>query len=98
MHRGTFTKFFIGKGYGFIQSPELDGDVFAHAKDCLLPPGTYPVVGDQCTFDIAYGALGPRAFNIRIAVRAQPEEEVAAGEQPYVERRIGGVWRRDSGS
>jgi cold shock CspA family protein len=94
MHKGTFTKFFVGKGFGFIVSTELDGDIFAHIKHCHVKPGTCPRPGDQCLFDVEDGPRGPHAINVRITYYAEPDP---AGSVGYVEYAEKGSWRRHSG-
>jgi cold shock CspA family protein len=95
MYKGTFKSFSPTRGFGFIQNAGL-GEVFCHVKNCHVAPGTYPIAGDKCLFDIEDGHRGVRAINVQITARVQPEQPV--GADGYVERRIGGVWRRDSGA
>jgi CspA family cold shock protein len=95
MHKGTFKSFDRNRGYGFIQSPELDGDTFAHAKNLHVAPGTCPVAGDQCLFDVEDGPRGPVAINVKITTRAHPEQQAGAGG--YIEYAVKGGWRRHSG-
>lgn len=92
MYKGTFKSFNRDRGFGFIENAGL-GDVFAHVKNCLVAPGTYPIAGDKCQFDLDQGHRGPRAINVKITARAQPEEPVGAGG--YVEYAEKGSWRRE---
>jgi hypothetical protein len=51
-----------------------------------LPPGEYPAVGDECTFDPGHDALGrPVANEVKIIRRAEPQDATHAG-MPYIQR------------
>ena len=65
VHKGTLTRYFPAKSFGFIRSDQL-GDVFLHANQIpegqrhLLAPGA--LIG----FDVKAGAKGPAAQNARV--------------------------------
>jgi cold shock CspA family protein len=95
MYKGTFKSFNCDRGFGFIQNAGL-GDVFCHVKNCHVAPGTYPIAGEKCQFDLEEGSRGPRAINVKITARAQPEQQpVGAGERSYIEYAVQGRWRRE---
>jgi cold shock CspA family protein len=79
MYKGTFKSFNCDRGFGFIENAGL-GDVFAHVKNCLVAPGTYPIAGDKCQFDLEEGSRGKRAVNIRITARAQLDDPPDGGD------------------
>lgn len=48
------------KGFGFIQSPELENDIFVHARDLSSPIRK----GDEVTFLIGRDSKGLRAIEV----------------------------------
>ena len=96
MPQGTFTKFFVEKGYGFIKSPNSAESYFAHIKHVEIPPGQYPEAGDEVTFQIVPGRDGrEQAINVKL-VRVGPAP-VKPDEQPRVEYPDGrGGWRPEA--
>jgi CspA family cold shock protein len=59
---GTVKWFNANKRYGFIQ-PESGNDVFVHAS--AIQDGGSLQDGQPVEFDIAQGAKGPQATNVR---------------------------------
>ena len=97
MPQGTFTKFFVEKGYGFVKSPNSAESYFAHIKHVEIPPGQYPEAGDEVTFQIAPGRGGrEQAINVKL-VREGASAPVKPDEQPWIEYPDGrGGWRPEA--
>jgi CspA family cold shock protein len=61
--QGTVKFFHDGDGYGFIESEEVDDDVFFHVSD--LPEDVdEPEEGDELEFDQEEGDRGLKATNV----------------------------------
>ncbi len=63
MATGTVKFFHNRKGYGFIETPASDDDVFFHMDD--IDDGK-PREGQEVEFEIEQAEKGPRATNIQI--------------------------------
>jgi CspA family cold shock protein len=50
------------KGFGFIESPDLDKDIFVHARDLNQSIKK----GDKVTFLIGEDSKGPRAVDVAL--------------------------------
>lgn len=61
MKNGTVSFFHERKDYGFIESDELDDDIFFHKEDV---DGPNLEEGQVVTFDVESSAKGPRAANL----------------------------------
>jgi CspA family cold shock protein len=63
---GTVKWFNEGKGYGFIAPDDGSKDLFAHFRDIQGADG-YKTLAENARvqFDVAQGAKGPQATNIR---------------------------------
>ena len=63
---GTVKWFNEGKGYGFIAPDDGSKDLFAHFRDIQSADG-YKTLAENARvqFDVAQGAKGPQATNIR---------------------------------
>jgi CspA family cold shock protein len=63
---GTVKWFNEGKGYGFIAPDDGSKDLFAHFRDIQGGDG-YKTLAENARvqFDVAQGAKGPQATNIR---------------------------------
>lgn len=61
MARGTVTFFHDRKGYGFIDTDDVEDDVFFHMEDV---GGDDLDEGQEVEFDIEDGDEGPRASNL----------------------------------
>lgn len=55
------------KGFGFVQCPEVPGDIFAHYSAVIMPNGGYQTLteGASVLCEIVTGPKGPQAFNIQ---------------------------------
>ena len=64
---GTVKWFNESKGYGFITSDAGGKDLFAHFRD-IQGAGGYKTLSENARvqFDVAQGAKGPQASNIRV--------------------------------
>jgi CspA family cold shock protein len=61
--QGTVKFFHDGDGYGFIETEEMDEDVFFHMSE--LPEDTEdPEEGDSVEFEQEEGDRGPKATNV----------------------------------
>ncbi len=60
---GRITFFHARKGYGFIETDEIDEDVFFHASEI---DGPDPQEGQEIEFDVEQAPRGPRAVNIEM--------------------------------
>jgi len=64
---GKIKWFNATKGYGFIESPETDGDVFLHIS-ALQESGIDSITeGDQVTFDLGDNRGKVTAINVKKA-------------------------------
>jgi CspA family cold shock protein len=64
---GKIKWFNATKGYGFIESPETDGDVFLHIS-ALQESGIDSITeGDQVTFDLGDNRGKVTAINVKRA-------------------------------
>ncbi|MEF8773237.1 MAG: cold shock domain-containing protein [Halobacteriales archaeon] len=61
MAKGTVEFFHDRKGYGFIETDELDDDVFFHMEDV---GGSDLEEGQEVEFEIEDAEKGPRAKNL----------------------------------
>ena len=61
MANGKVAFFHDRKGYGFIETPEADDDVFFHMDDI---DGPEPQEGDEFEFEIEEGERGLRATDL----------------------------------
>lgn len=51
------------KKFGFLTTPDCEGDVFVHAKDVDNPP----LIEDQhVNFELHIGPKGPKARNVKV--------------------------------
>jgi len=62
MPTGTVAFFHDRKGYGFIESDEIDDDIFFHMEDLGGPDVEE---GEELEFEISQTDKGPRATNIK---------------------------------
>lgn len=64
--KGTVKFFHDGDGYGFIETEDMDDDVFFHMSE--LPEGVDELEeGDEVEFDQEEGDRGPKAVNVELA-------------------------------
>jgi CspA family cold shock protein len=64
--KGTVKFFHDGDGYGFIETEDMDDDVFFHMTE--LPEGVDELEeGDEVEFDQEEGDRGPKAVNVELA-------------------------------
>lgn len=61
MPTGKVTFFHDRKGYGFIETPASDDDIFFHVEDV---EGPEPQEGEELEFEIEDAPRGPRAKEI----------------------------------
>lgn len=52
------------KGFGFIQSEEVAGDIFVHYT--AFGTDKFVKEGDPVSFDLITGPKGPQAFNVNL--------------------------------
>lgn len=62
MPTGKVTFFHDRKGYGFIETPASDEDIFFHVDDV---EGPEPQEGEEMEFEIEDAPRGPRAKEVR---------------------------------
>ena len=65
---GIVTKYISGKGYGFIQSDNVDGDIYFKIYD-IKQPHTYLMSGDVVEFDLIHNDINQ--MRCKEAFRAQ---------------------------
>jgi len=64
--KGTVKFFHDGDGYGFIETEEVEDDVFFHMSE--LPEGVDEVEeGDEVEFEQEEGDRGPKAVEVELA-------------------------------
>ena len=64
--KGTVKFFHDGDGYGFIETEEMDDDVFFHMTE--LPEEVDELEeGDEVEFEQEEGDRGPKATNVELA-------------------------------
>ena len=63
--KGTITKWFDYRGFGFIDVEEQEKDIFVHTSD--VKGYSSPQVGDSVEFEVTESYKGPRAVNVEIA-------------------------------
>jgi len=73
MNMGKVKWFNDAKGYGFIESPELNKDIFVHHTAIKADGFRTLNEGDQVQFELVEGAKGPKAENVS---RVQAEQHV----------------------
>lgn len=62
--KGTVKRWLSGRGYGFIEPDEGEGDVFVHNSEIR---GAYSLrEGQRVEFDVEKTDRGPRAINVKI--------------------------------
>jgi CspA family cold shock protein len=62
--QGTVKFFHDGDGYGFIETEELDDDVFFHVSE--LGEGVEVEEDDEVEFEQEEGDRGPKAVNLTV--------------------------------
>ena len=63
--KGTITKWFEYRSFGFIDVEGQEKDIFVHSNDFR---GQFdPKVGDKVNFKVTDSYKGPRAINVEIA-------------------------------
>lgn len=60
--KGIVKRWLSGRGYGFIQTDELDKDVFVHYTS--LKNARDLVEGEKVQFDLVQTEKGPKAINV----------------------------------
>jgi len=65
MASGTVKWFNENKGYGFIEQQDGGKDVFVHHSGIDATGFKSLIEGDRVNFDIAQGAKGPSAVNVK---------------------------------
>ena len=60
--KGTIKLFKRQSNYGFIETDEMDDDVFFHVSE--VEEGYSPEEGDEVEFDQEDGDKGPKATNV----------------------------------
>ena len=63
--KGTISKWFEYRGFGFIDVEGQEKDVFVHTSD--VEGYSSPQVGDSVEFEVTESYKGPRAVNVEIA-------------------------------
>jgi CspA family cold shock protein len=66
METGTVKFFNNDRGFGFITPSSGEKDVFVHISNVVATGLTSLEDGQQVEFDIAQGAKGPEAQNVRV--------------------------------
>lgn len=61
---GTIVRWVSNKGYGFIQPDDGSEELFVHRSD--VEGATNPQPGQRVRFQVAQGAKGPQARNVRL--------------------------------
>ena len=85
MSRGVVKFYSWPRRYGFIQSSDLQDEIFCGEIEVHLPPGVYLQKGDEVTFDIGQDKLGrPRAENVKRVAAAPAVEQPLAPNRPHV--------------
>lgn len=72
--QGTVKFFHDQKNYGFIETDEMDDDVFFHASE--LPEGESVEEGDEVEFEQEEGDRGPKAVSVEVVGAGEAETEV----------------------
>jgi len=67
MHTGTVKWFSNAKGYGFIVSDQVDGEVFAHFSAVIAEGFKSHRAGQPVNFELQDGPKGVHAINIQPA-------------------------------
>lgn len=62
--QGTVKWFNDQKGYGFIQSPEIQGDLFVHHSSIKMNGFRTLVEGAKVKFEVAEDEKGKKAVNV----------------------------------
>lgn len=65
METGTVKFFNNDRGFGFIEPASGEKDVFVHASNVVNMSQNGLEDGQQVEFDVAQGAKGPEAQNVR---------------------------------
>lgn len=67
MKRGKVKVWKDEKGFGFIEFPGSDNDVFFHFSGCKFDTRTHrPQPGDEVTFELEQSDRGPKAINVQL--------------------------------
>jgi CspA family cold shock protein len=62
--KGTVKRWLMGRGYGFIEPEQGDGDVFVHHSEI---EGSFELrEGQKVEFEVQDTYKGPRAINVKI--------------------------------
>jgi len=64
MAKGTVKWFDNTKGFGFIQTQDIDKDVFVHHTDILAEGYRSLNEGDSVEFELVEGLKGPKAQKV----------------------------------
>jgi CspA family cold shock protein len=65
MPKGRVKRFDEKKGYGFIQTDEINQDIFVHYSDIVGEGFRTLVAGEAVEFDLVQGNKGYKAVNVR---------------------------------
>ena len=74
--QGTCKWFNSTKGFGFITSPEHDGNIFVHYSNIEMDGYKQLNEGDKVEFDIEETHKGPQAINLIVTEKAPQKEKV----------------------
>lgn len=86
MHKGQLKNWIDGKGFGFIESSELNQDIFIHIS-ALRTMSRKPKVGDFIYFEVEKQGNGKsRAINCRIEGVAVKPEKHKSRHKPRIDR------------
>jgi cold shock protein len=62
---GTIARIVVDRGFGFVQSPDSDRDLFFHAKDLVGLDFDELLLERRVQFEVEQTDRGPRARRIR---------------------------------
>ncbi len=54
--KGKVIKWFSGKGYGFLQSDDVDGDIYC-TRYSIIGTRPYLMIGDMVEFDLVHNDI-----------------------------------------
>lgn len=76
MTHGIVKWFSARKGYGFIETDEVEGDVFVHFSEIQSEPGEFRTLndGDEVEFEINDTPKGPEARQLKVSIPAPLDE------------------------